>query len=391
MIRRSDSAMKLAILRKKYTYHGGAEGFSHSLIKRLAGSGNEVHIYAIQWSSPDEDNIYFHKVPAITCNSFLRDLTFSLSSFFLLKRQRKHCDIIQSHDRTLYQDIYRAGDGCHREWLRQRWGRSNAMKKLSLLMNPYHWLILTLEKMIFKGQRFKKIIAISKLVKNNIIEHYGVSEADIKVIYNGVDLERFHPENRKRYREEIRARYAIDKDAFVVLFVGSGFERKGLEFLLKAVECISGPVTVLVVGRGSPEKFQSFIKGNTVVFCGTRRDIDKYYAAADVFLFPTMYEPFGNVHLEAMASGLPVVTTKQSGASEIIADGKQGFVVEKPEDVREMAEKVTRLMKKDLRLKMGEEARKCAELFSFDRHIQETLQLYDTVLQPGTESGQEIP
>jgi UDP-glucose:(heptosyl)LPS alpha-1,3-glucosyltransferase len=383
--------MKIAILRKKYTYHGGAEGFSQNLVNRLAGSGNEVHIHAIQWSSSDRDNIYFHKVPAVTWNSFLRDLTFALSSFFLMKRKPKDYDIIQSHDRTLYQDIYRAGDGCHREWLRQRWRRSSAMKKLSLIMNPYHWLILTIEVMIFKGHRFKKIIAISELVKNNIIDHYGVSEADIKVIYNGVDLERFHPKNRERYREEIRARHEIDRDAFVALFVGSGFERKGLKFLLKAVECISEPVTVLVVGRGSPDKFQSFIKGKIVVFCGARRDVDKYYAAADVFLFPTMYEPFGNVHLEAMASGLPVVTTKKSGASEIIEDGKQGFVVEKPEDVREMAEKVTKLIERDLNRKMGEEARKCAESFSFDRHIQETFRLYDAVLHQGSKSGPGIP
>ncbi|MEF9426232.1 MAG: hypothetical protein L0956_03325, partial [Candidatus Mariimomonas ferrooxydans] len=90
-------------------------------------------------------------------------------SFFLLRKQQKHLDIIQSHDKTLYQDIYRAGDGCHIEWLRQRWKSTGTYGKLSIILNPYHWLILSLERLIFKGQRFKKVIAISELVKSNII------------------------------------------------------------------------------------------------------------------------------------------------------------------------------------------------------------------------------
>ena len=125
--------MKIAILRKKYTFHGGAEGFSQSLIAQLADAGHEVHIYAIKWEgSPSWKNISVHKVPAITFNSFLRDLTFAISSFFLLKKQRGFFDIIQTHDKTFYQDIYRAGDGCHIEWLRQRWKRTGFSGKLSI-------------------------------------------------------------------------------------------------------------------------------------------------------------------------------------------------------------------------------------------------------------------
>jgi len=165
--------MKIAILRKKYTFHGGAEGFSQSIIKQLAGTGHEVHIYAMKWdSNPTAKNIYFHKVPAITFNSTLRDLSFALSACRLLKREP--FDIIQSHDKTLYQDIYRAGDGCHIEWLGQRWKRTGLVGKLSIAFNPYHWLVLFMERLIFKGHRFKKVIAISELVKKNIIEHYNV-------------------------------------------------------------------------------------------------------------------------------------------------------------------------------------------------------------------------
>ncbi len=151
--------MKIAIVRKKYTFHGGSEGFSQALIGKLAQEGHEVHIFAITWDVFEPlNNIHFHKVPAITFNSFLRDLTFTISTYLILKR--KYFDIIQSHDKTFFQDIYRAGDGCHIEWLRQRWKRTGFLGRLSIILNPYHWLLLTMERMIFKGHRFKKIIAI---------------------------------------------------------------------------------------------------------------------------------------------------------------------------------------------------------------------------------------
>jgi len=372
--------MRIAIIRKKYTFHGGAEGFSQGLLTRLADAGHEVHIYAIKWDGmPPFKNIYFHKVPAVTFNSFFRDLTFTFSTFFLLRKQRKNFDIIQSHDKTLYQDIYRAGDGCHIEWLRQRWKRTGFFGKLSIAFNPYHWLILLMERIIFKGHRFEKILAISELVKNNIIEHYHVHEKAIKVIYNGVDLERFQSENRDIFRGEIRKKYSIEEDAFVALFIGSGFERKGLEFLLRAVELVNGPITVLIVGKGSQKKFEDLIKTQRTIFCGPQKEVEKYYAAADIFLCPAIYEPFGNVHLEALASGLPVITTKQSGASEIIENGKQGFVVESPENIEGIAEKVIHLTDKDENLKMGIEARKLAEIFSFEKHINEMNTLYATL------------
>lgn len=380
--------MKIAILRKKYTFHGGAEGFSGSLIENLANEGHEIHIFAIKWQSGrQQKNVHFHRVPAITFISFLRDLTFAVSSFFLVKKQREYFDIIQTHDKTLLQDVYRAGDGCHMEWLRQRWKRTGPAGKASIVLNPYHWLVLALERFIFKRHRFKKVIAISELVKRNVMDNYGVSPADIEVIYNGVDLEKFHPDNGKKYRSEIRRRYGLADDDFVVLFVGSGFERKGVKYLVQAVESVPGPVSLMIVGKGKHPHASPLTEGGSegeafqhkqrVIFCGPQEEIYKYYAAADIFAFPTMYEPFGNVHLEALASGLPVVTTKQSGAAEIIKDGVHGFVVDEPEDVEGLAGKIKFFLHNgELLGSMSENARKLAETFSFERHIERMLKIY---------------
>ncbi|HHN65919.1 MAG TPA: glycosyltransferase family 1 protein [Nitrospirae bacterium] len=373
--------MKIAIVRKKYTFHGGAEGFSQALVKNLAAEGHEVHIFSIKWDVQGHtENVYFHRVPAVSVNSLLRDLTFAVNTYRILKRTRAEFDIIQSHDKTLLQDIYRAGDGCHREWLRQRLRRAGLLQKILTYANPYHWLILALERRIFKEKRFKRIIAISNLVKKNIIDHYGVDDDLIDVIYNAVDLERFHPEKKKLYRNEIRQTYNIPRERIVILFVGSGFERKGLAYLIKAVESIKEPLTLMVAGKGRSEKLKKLIKKQQVIFCGPQKNIERFYASADIFAFPTIYEPFGNVHLEALASGLPVITTRLSGASEIIENGKQGFVIDEPEDIDTLRNAIELLLDKDLRADMSVRARVLAERFNFQRHIGEMFDLYSKLI-----------
>ncbi len=391
--------MRIAIVRKRYTFHGGAEGFSETLAKKLAEGGHDVHIFAIEWTEGKEHpNIHFHSVPAFRFNSFIRDLSFAISAFFILKKQRKNFDIIQSHDKTIYQDIYRAGDGCHIEWLKQRWKRIGLLGRFSIILNPYHWLILDLEHNIFKRHRYKKIIAISEMVKRNIIENYEVLPDDIEVIYNGVDTEKFSPDNKVKYRNEIRLRHGLSDNDFVVLFVGSGFERKGVRYLIEAVESMPVPVTVMIVGKGKFNKISpnlSLSKGGilplckrgnkrdfqfkqNIIFCGPQKDIHRYYAASDIFAFPTIYEPFGNVHLEALASGLPVITTRHSGASEIIEDGREGFVIDEPEDIEGLAERIRLLMDSERRKRMGIEARRLAERFSIEANIRETMRLYQS-------------
>ncbi len=374
--------MKIAIVRKKYTFHGGAEGFSSSFIENLADEGHEIHIFAIKWQGDNpHKNIHFHKVPAITFVSFLRDLTFALSSYVQLKKQRSYFDIIQTHDKTLYQDVYRAGDGCHIEWLKQRWKRIGLTGKLSIVLNPYHWLVLLIERSIFKSRRYKKVIAISELVKNNILDNYGIPSQDVEVIYNGVDIYKFHPDNREKYKSKIRLKHGLLDTDFVVLFVGSGFERKGLKYLIAGMETVSNSVSILVAGKGSDKEFKKIPTHHKVVFCGPQKDIYKYYAAADIFVFPTMYEPFGNVHLEALASGLPVITTKNSGASEIIKDGVQGFVVQEPEDVSSIAAGINVLLEdRDKLGSMSKSARQLAEEFTFESHMGRIKRLYDSLV-----------
>lgn len=371
--------MKIAILRKKYTSHGGAEGYLNNLIDYLIKKGHKVYVYSLKWNKEGTASICYRKLSALPLGSFLRDLTFAISSYFVLKNDRDKLDLIQSHDKTLLQDIYRADDGCHIQWLKERWKRIGLIKKISIFLNPHHWLILLIERIIFKKKKFKKIIAISEMVKQNIIKNYNVNPADIEVIYNGIDIDRFKFLNKKSLRFEIRQRFSISDSDFVVLFVGSSFERKGVKYLIEAAEKVKSPLTILIVGKGPARKYQKYIKKQRVIFCGPQKEVHKFYAASDAFVFPTMYEPFGLVILEALASGLPVITTRLSGASEIISDGTQGFVVNKPENIGEIAQKISYLMDKKENQRMGREAMNLAEKFSFQRHIESIIELYNSM------------
>jgi UDP-glucose:(heptosyl)LPS alpha-1,3-glucosyltransferase len=378
--------MKIALVRQSYHKYGGAERYVSYLAEGLLKRKHEVHVFARKWDPNVPKEIIFHRVPALKGPSFLKALSFAYNVKRLLKREK--FDIINSFDRTLYQDIYRAGDGVHREWRKRLLEITpNPIARLSILFNPLHLSLLFLEKRIFKEGNYKKIIAISKKGKGEIIKYYGVPPEDIVVIYNGVDLEEFHPKNRALFKEKIRKEFNIGEDEFLILFVGSGFRRKGLKYLIKAVSLLGEerPLKVLVVAKGKKRAYLRLARRlgikNKIIFAGGRKDLRKFYAASDLFVLPTIYEPFGNVCLETLASGLPIIVSKSSGAAEIITDGENGLISENPQDARELAEKITQTFNNNFRETLGKNARILAENFTVDKNVEKTLRVYQQVIR----------
>lgn len=393
--------MKIALVRMKYVPYGGAENYLTLVGKELLRQGHEVHIFSNRWEGDDPETSHvlatgqgsgpfiFHNVPIIKGVSFLRALSFAVISFLLLKKER--LDIIISFDRILYQDIYRAGDGCHREWLEQRKRIESPLKTLLTTIDPFHRTILYLERRIYQGGGSKRIVTNSFKGKTDIIKYFQTPEERITVIYNGVDSSRFNQSNRGLYRDEIRRKYGIGDD-IVILFVGSGFERKGLGFLLKGVSLLNsklkaqssklkGNLKILVVGKGNYSYYKKMGRKlgieQDIIFAGPTNMVEKYYASSDIFVLPSIYDPFSNACLEAMASGLPVITTKNNGASEIIENGMDGFVIEDPSDIDEMEYKTRLLMDQDLREAFGKRAREKAERFDIENAVRNLVGICD--------------
>lgn len=380
--------MKIAFIRKTYRFHGGAEQHLTQLMIDLQKAGHEVHLFAHQWTGERLAGIIFHPVPMIGGLSFLKVLSFA---WFAKRRLRGHrFDIVQSLDKTISQDVYWAEDGCHRAWLAARAQLISPFKKFLVSLNPLHWLILRIESSIFKKGNYRKIVAISKQVKEEIVQTYHVDSNDVVVIYNGVDLARFHPRSRERFRTTVRAEHQVSESQFLLLFVGSGFERKGLRCVIEALGVLKEPEIVLfVLGRGQSAGYlrraEQLGVAASVRFLGAQPRVEEYYAAADLFVFPTLYEPFGQVHLEAMASGLPVITNAGCGGAEIVREGENGALLKDPTDPLLLAEKIKSFYNEarkdpELMKRMGRAARREAERYPPERTVQEMVALYREII-----------
>jgi UDP-glucose:(heptosyl)LPS alpha-1,3-glucosyltransferase len=224
-------------------------------------------------------------------------------------------------------------------------------------------------------------MANSHLVKRHIIQYYHVHPKRIKVVYNAINTDRFCPDVRKEYRNGVRKMYGIDEKETLLLFISNDHKRKGLMKLLKAMhQSKKRGIKVMVLGKDTNKPYAQWAEknflGGKILFLGPKEDVERYYAAADIFVLPTRYDAFANVCLEAMACGLPVITTINNGASELIQDGEDGFVL-KSQEPDELAKKIEALSFPTMRMCMGEKAAKKAKNFSMEKHICEVLNLYD--------------
>ena len=323
------------MIRKEYTDFGGAERYIAQLAHALSSAGHEVHIYAQKWN--DSRKIMFHKVSKPRGPKFVQILSFAYSLRTILEKE--NYDIIHGFERTFYQDIYRAGDGCHREWLRKRKFADNFFKRRTYYFNPMHESILHIEKKLYGNPRLKLVIANSNRGKEEIIRHYNFPPERIRVIYNGLNESFVNPGNLR-----LPCDMNVEKGEKILLFVGSGFERKNLATAIKALSLINDPeVRLWVLGRDRIWPYRNLARKmgveNRIVFAGPRSDPRPYYLSATAFLLPSLYEPFSNACLEASALGLPVATSRVNGFSELIKPGENGHIIENPLDKEEVAEK----------------------------------------------------
>ena len=322
--------MKLALIRAKYNPFGGAERFLNDAVAALAGSdlGIAPTLFTREWPAQAETTLSHRIVNPRYATSSGRDRGFAQAVCSALSEET--FDLVQSYERLDCCDIYHAVDGVHAEWLRQRRRILGGVRALGVAINPRHRYVLAAERTMFTSPRFKAAICISEMVKNDILRHFDIDPAKLHVIYSGVDTTKFSPTLRTEFRDAIRAQLSIPLDAPVALFVGSGFERKGLVNFLRALAEQRGHYGIVVGKDKSSARYQAIAQKlrlqERVRFTGGVSDTRPYYAASDVFVLPTLYEPFGLVCLEAMACGLPVVTSTSAGAAELITEGVNGFV-----------------------------------------------------------------
>ncbi len=397
--------MKLALIRRRFSARGGAELYLERLLQALAERGHELHLFAEAWNQTPA-NVRVHAV-RVSGSRATRPVRFADAVERELAAQRFDC--VLSLERTRRQDVYRAGDGLHRVWLQRRREFAPVWEKPFVGLGAFHRNMLRLEAETLDPANTRHIIVNSEMVKREILAHFSVPAERIHLVRNGVDVARF----QSGKRAETRARFGVKDDEFLLLFVGSGWERKGLGYLLAAMRRIWSTTLLRSVAGGLRQGGQDFLRAviavlqgsertacrqdaspsmpankvkmlvvgkgqrplgvpSNVIFADTMTDVENAYAAADLFVFLPIYEPSANVVVEALAAGLPVVTSAQNGAGELIEENVNGSILSDPSDLESIVRTIARWWSR----RFYAPPVRVAEL-SLDRNVSETLAILE--------------
>ncbi len=387
--------MKIAFCIEKFiTSRGGAEQYVHDLSRRLAEDGHEVHIFTMTSREPGGINPRIHILRCGRRPRFLKILRFAARSRKAVRG--RGFDIVHSFGRTWGMDIFQPLGGSQMAGLignirsiDNPVGRG--LKILTYLSSLRKLTYFYVERV--QMREAKIVIAISAMVKRHLLRYSGLEEKKVRIVRNGVDLHRFHPGNREKFRKETREKLGLAEDEMMVIFVAHNFRLKGLQTLIRVLAELKGSqpghsFRIAVLGSGKVRKFVSRARklgvADELIFIGADEDTPRFYAAADISVHPSYYDPSALVVLEAMASGLPVITTNYCGTSEIIREGREGFIVPTPGDIALLAGRIRRLEDPELRREMGAASRRRAEDFPYSRNMQEILDIYDQYIGSGS-------
>ena len=394
--------MKLALIRQRYTPFGGAERFMDRAIHALGGDA-DISVFAREWRGEAAGYRFVECNPPHRSN-VQRERGFADAVRAALLTEQ--FDLVQSHERMVPDGItapflYRAGDGVHATWLRERARAQGVLGSLRNAVNPYHRFMVALERAMFSHNNLAGVICNSRMVRDDIAARFSVPATKLHVIYNGVDLDKYHPnlrETQSSNRPETIGGSGSSPSSPVLLYVGSGFERKGVQQLLTAfaragtnAAAAAAEATLVIVGADKHAARYARLAsqlgiGARVRLVGAVADVTPYYAAADAFVLPTLYDPMPNAALEALACGLPVLTTSTCGAAELIREGVNGYVRDAL-DVEGLAQAMTLLAEPAQSAAMRAAARASVAHLSLDAMAQQLLALYRTLAQTTTARG----
>lgn len=362
---------------------GGAEHWTWQFAERLVRAGHEVHAVAGQFSSETErigviphtiesvkSRIGFAQAAERKLDELSLDVTHDMGCGW-------HCDVFQPHGGS------RSAAFEQNLLLLPAWLRPIKRSTSRWLPRYREFRQLTMGQYMAEDRLF---IALSKMVARDFERYHGVRRDQLRLVYNGVDVERFSPERRWRYRRVVRDELGLDDDDTLLLIVAHNFRLKGVPTLLAAVGSLLAEgerVRLAVVGGKRRVSLLRMAERRgaaaAVTFVGPVDDATPYYAAADVYVQPTYYDPCSLVVLEALASGLPVVTSVFNGAGELLTEGMQGFLVNDPGNAEELAEAIRPLLDEHVRDRMGRAARQLALNHSLERNCQEIMAIYEEI------------
>ena len=289
-------------------------------------------------------------------------------------------DVVFGMDRNRFQTHIRAGNGVHAAFLKSRILTEGKLKYLSCLLNPFHRKILQIEKEAFENPKLRKVFTNSNKVKQEIIEHFQIDPKKIEVHYNGVEWEELKTpfDEWSVAKNQHLKNLNLDPDAFQLLFIGNGFLRKGLYPLLQALPLLKNQNFQLsIVGKDKNiSKFQKLSLPSKVRFFGSTPNVLPFYQLADAVVIPSFYDPFANITVESLAMGVPVISSKTNGGSEILT-AQNGWVIDDLLSIESIAETIDRAMKNKKTKPQSLSIRESVQHLDFSIYFQNLIQSCD--------------
>jgi UDP-glucose:(heptosyl)LPS alpha-1,3-glucosyltransferase len=373
--------MRLAFTHPQAGDLGGVERQAHSLAVALCDAGHEVHFFCERADGSVDPRIELHVL-----RRWVRPIKSLKVVLFDARVERAVAragpfDVVQGFGKTSRQDVYYDGSGCLADFqgysidtLPGAWRR--ALRRAS----PYQAAVGRIERARYTRGNYRRIVAISELVRGQILARHGVPPGDVEVVHPGVDLERFRPAGPEGSREAVRGELGLGEGVPLLAFVGNDYRRKGLDALLRALVRLP-EAHALVIGRDKNEgAYREYAAGlgvgSRVHLLGLRPDPERWLAAADCLVFPSHFDAFGSAVLEGLACGLPAVVSRRAGAAELVVEGKTGALVDGPEDVEALARAVKPFLDRVHRQEAGRDARAEAEGRGWQRHTARMLEIY---------------
>jgi len=317
---------------------------------------------------------------------FLRPWWFSAACARALRTAHHHATI--GFDKTWGQDILYPQGGLYaasaaQNLLKHRHPLTRHLVQLLKLFDLTHWSYRTLERKQYLGAKRPLVIAISDMVQRHFEQFYGIQRQDLRVVRIATDPNRFDERDRPRRRVESREQWGLRLDETVALFAAMNYRLKGLEPLLHAVRLLPRevPFRLLVVGNPQSSRFESLARSlgvaDRVRFVGYCADMRNAYFAADFFVHPTFYDPCSHVVPEAMACGLPVITTRYNGASELMHAPREGLLIDDPHDHAKLAGCLLQMLDPSRRASCSQAARRTAAQWTFEHHYRQMLSVFN--------------
>lgn len=377
--------MKIALVHMRQRGTGGTERYLNQIAEHLGNAGHDVTIVCRSHEDAPHPAVRFAVLRPFALGGAWRMWSFARAVERHVRSVRY--DVVFGLGKTWSQDVIRLGGGCHETYLELAHDASGRATKWAARESLKHRLAIAIERRALRPGAYRRVIANSDMVRRDVCRRHHVPPDLVSVIYNGVDLERFHPRRKAVEGAAIRRSHGFEPRDFVVLFLGTGYGRKGLDILLAAFPAFLArrpQARLLIAGydSGQPRfEKQAARLGLTscVAFAGGRRDPESYFAAADLYVLPTRYDPFANTTLEAMASGIPVVTTTGNGASEIVQHRVHGSILTAGTGPERLSDELLWWAESDRTALAGAAARSVAEQHSAGATADATTRMLESV------------